>query len=236
VRFLITRAEPDAERTAAVLRAQGHEVIVASLLRIEHLSDADLGAGPWAAILLTSANAAQAIAVHPRVTQLRALPVFAVGQHSAQAIGAAGFADVTSADGNVTDLAQRVAETMTPGALLLYLAGENRSGDLASDLRARGFAVKTTIVYRAVAAASLPHAAAEALASGIDGVFHFSRRSAEAYVNAARNTGLLASALKPAHFCISAHVAEPLVQTGAPTIRVAPRPVEAALIALIKGA
>jgi uroporphyrinogen-III synthase len=236
VRLLLTRPEPDAQRTAAALRAQGHDVVAAPLLRIAPVTDAQIGDGPWAAILITSANAADAIAAHARVTPLRALPVFAVGQRSAEAVAAAGFADVTSADGNVTDLARLVAARMQPAAPLLYLAGEDRSGDLAGNLRAHGFAVETIIVYRAVAATGLLPVAAEALSSGIDGVLHFSRRSAEAYVNAARAAGMLANALKPVHFCLSAQVAEPLAQAGTADIRVAERPSEAALLALIAAA
>jgi uroporphyrinogen-III synthase len=241
VRLLLTRPEADALRTAAALRAQGHDVFVAPLIRIEPIADAKLGAGPWAAILITSANAAhavaaQAIAADLGVTQLRTLPVFAVGQRSAQAMAEAGFADVTSADGNVGDLARRVAERIKPAAALLYLAGEDRSGDLAGDLGARGFAVATAVVYRAIAVTGLPRAAADALAGGIDGVLHFSRRSAEAYVDAARNAGMLAGALKPVHFCLSAQVAGPLAQAGAAGIRVAERPTEAALFALIDAA
>jgi uroporphyrinogen-III synthase len=236
VRLLLTRPEPDAQRTAAALRAQGHDVVAAPLLRIAPVTDAQIGDGPWAAILITSANAADAIAAHARVTPLRALPVFAVGQRSAEAVAAAGFADVTSADGNVTDLARLVATRMQPAAPLLYLAGEDRSGDLAGNLRAHGFAVETIIVYRAVAATGLLPVAAEALSSGIDGVLHFSRRSAEAYVNAARAAGMLANALKPVHFCLSAQVAEPLAQAGTADIRVAERPSEAALLALIAAA
>jgi uroporphyrinogen-III synthase len=236
VRLLLTRPEADAQRTAAALRAQGHDVVVAPLIRIEPIADAKLGAGPWAAILITSANAAHAIAAHGSVTQLRALPVFAVGQRSAQAMTRAGFADVTSADGNVGDLARRVAERLKPAAALFYLAGEERSGDLAGELGAHGFAVETAVIYRAVAVTGLPRAAAEAMADGIDGVLHFSRRSAEAYVAAARNAGMLAGALKPVHFCLSAQVAEPLAQAGAAGIRVAERPTEAALFALIDAA
>jgi uroporphyrinogen-III synthase len=71
------------------------------------------------------------------------------------------------------------------------------------------------------------------LAQSIDGVLHFSRRTAEAYVNAARDGGLLESALKPAHFCLSAQIAEPLAEAGASTVHVAQRPVEAALIELL---
>jgi len=236
VRLLLTRPEADAQRTAAALHAHGHDVFVAPLIRIEPIADAKIGAGPWAAILITSANAAHAVAAHESVTQLRALPVFAVGQRSAQAMAAAGFTDVTSADGNVGDLARRVAERLKPATALLYLAGEERSGDLPGDLGARGFAVATAIVYRALAVTGLPRAAADALAGGIDGVLHFSRRSAEAYVDAARNAGMLAGALKPLHFCLSAQVAGPLAQAGAAGIRVAERPTEAALFALIDAA
>jgi uroporphyrinogen-III synthase len=236
VRLLLTRPEPDAQRTATALRAQGHDVIAAPLLRIEPVADAKIRKGPWAAILITSANAAHAVATHAGVTPLRTLPVFAVGRRSAEAMAAAGFADVTSGDGDVSDLARLVAAQIQSTAPLLYLAGEDRSGDLAGELRARGFAVEITIIYRAVAATGLPPAAADALASGIDGVLHFSRRSAEAYVNAARAAGLLAKALKPVHFCLSAQIAEPLAQAGAADIRIAERPNEALLIALIAAA
>ncbi len=236
MRLLLTRPEPDAQRTATALRAQGHDVIIAPLLRIEPAAHAQIGEGPWAAVLVTSANAAHAIAAHARIAPLRALPVFAVGRRSGEAMAAAGFADVTSADGNGSDLARLVATRMQPAARLLYLAGEDRSGDLAGELRARGFAVETTMIYRAVATTGLPPAAADALASGIDGVLHFSRRSAEAYIDAARSAGMVANALKPIHFCLSAQVAEPLAQAGVADIRVAERPNEAALIALIAAA
>jgi uroporphyrinogen-III synthase len=236
VRLLLTRPEPDAQRSAAALRALGHEPIIAPLLRIEPVADAQIGPGPWLGILTTSANAAHAVETHARFRELRAVPVFAAGNRSAQAMREIGFADVTSADGNVGDLVQLVVERTKPGASLLYLAAGERAGDLAGDLRSRGYIVHTTIVYRAIAAGDLPRAASDALTRGIGGVLHFSRRSAEAYVEAARASGLLASALKPIHYCLSAQVAEPLAHAGASDIRVAPRPAEAALIELIDAA
>ncbi len=236
MRLLLTRPELDAQRTAAVLRAQGHDVIIAPLLRIAPLADAQIDAGPWAAILITSANAASAVVAHARAAELRALPVFAVGGRSANAMAAAGFADVTSAEGNASDLARLVAARMQPAAPLLYLAGEDRSGDLAGDLRARGFAVEIAIIYRAVAASNLPPEAAEALAGGIDGVLHFSSRSAEVFVDAARAAGVLERALQAVHFCLSAPIAEPLSRAGAAHIRVAEHPNEAVLLALIDAA
>jgi uroporphyrinogen-III synthase len=233
VRILVTRPAVDAARTAAALRVRGHEAIVAPLLTIEYLPDAELGDGPWSAILVTSANAAHAIAGHKRRDELRRIPVLAVGRQSAQELRAEGFADVSSADGDVDDLAALVAARLKPPARLLYLAGEERSGDLAGVLRARNFAVDTVVVYRVAAAATLPAEAATALRGDLHGVLHYSRRSAEAFLSAARNAGLLEAALsKPVHFCLSAKVAEPLREAGAGDVRIAAQPDEAALISL----
>jgi uroporphyrinogen-III synthase len=237
VRLLVTRPEPDAERTASALRVRGHSVIVAPLLRIEALPDAEIGSGPWAAILVTSANAAAAIVQHPRGAELKDVPVLAVGEHSAQAMRAAGFAEVISAAGDGGDLVRLAAERLKQSVPLLYLAGADRSGDIAGDLAAQNFTVRVAVIYRAVAATALPRAAVDALAGGIDGVLHFSRRSAEVYVNAARSAGLLEAALKkPRHFCLSVQVAEPLTQAGAADIRIGPQPTEAALLAVIGAA
>src|SRR5947199_3346548 len=110
MRLLVTRPEPDNARTAAALRANGHEVMLAPLLHIEAVTNVDLGGPSWAAILLTSANGARAVADHPRRAELIALPVLTVGRSSADAARAAGFTDVTSADGDARDLARFAAQ------------------------------------------------------------------------------------------------------------------------------
>jgi uroporphyrinogen-III synthase len=232
VRLLLTRPEPDAQRTAAALHARGHQVVIAPLLRIEAQIDVQIGEGPWGAILVTSANAGPAVAFHERAPRLRTLPVFAVGRRSAQTMAAAGFSDVKHADGDVSDLVAFVAAQLTPAAPLLYLAGEERSGDLAGELRGRGFAVETAVVYLAIATPYLPPEASELLADQ-SGVLHFSRRSAEAFLDAAQAMNLLAAALRPIHYCLSVRVAEPLMRAGAADVRVAQQPSETALIALI---
>jgi uroporphyrinogen-III synthase len=234
MRLLVTRPEPDAQHTAAALRQHGHTVVVAPLLRIEPVDHAEIGPGPFTAILVTSANAGVAIVRHPRFAQLRALPVFAVGEHSAQAMRAAGFAVVTSADGDVNDLARLAGERLKRGAALLYLAGADRSGDLAGALSGRGLAVRTIVIYRAIAVVALPPAATEALADGLDGVLHFSRRSAETYLATVRAAGLDDAVLaRPVHFCLSAKVAEPLQQAGLTDVRIAAAPTETGLMTLI---
>jgi uroporphyrinogen-III synthase len=233
VRLLVTRPQPAAARTAAALRARGHEAIIAPLTWIEILSQADLGAGPWTAFLLTSVHALWGLANQTHRAEVRSVPVFTVGEATARAVRQHGFTNVASADGTVTDLANLVAARLQPPARILYLAGEDRAGDLAGDLRAWGFIVDMVVVYRAVTAQRLPPEAMSALSEGIDGVLHYSRGSAEAYLEAARRSGALAGALRPAHLCLSSQAAEPLVQAGAPTIQVAPKPNEAALLGLL---
>jgi uroporphyrinogen-III synthase len=241
VRLIVTRPQPEAERTAAALRRAGHAVEVAALLRIESIPGAELGSGPWSALAVTSANALRALDEHPRRAEVLGLRVFAVGRRTAAAARAAGFSDVEAAGGNVQELAQHLrawakAEP-APRDPLLYLAGEDRSGDLAAALAAAGRSVTTVVVYRAVKADKFPPAIAEALSAGqIEGVLHFSRRSAEAYIDCARAGGMLAQALAVTHFCLSAPIAEPFLAAGAMRTRTAARPEEAALIALVEAA
>ena len=233
MRLLVTRPEPDGARTAAVLRARGHDVMLAPLLRIETVPNANLGPGPWAAILITSANGARAAAEHSRCQELLALPVMAVGRSSAEAARAAGFANVASAEGDGRDLVRHVAARFIgSSAPLLYLAGEDRARDLTGELGAFGVAVRSAVVYRAVKATSLPADTRAALAAGrIDAVVHFSGRSVEAYLDCTHEIAGLA--LAPAHYCLAARAAEPLRVAGAAQIRVAARPDEAALLDLI---
>lgn len=233
MRVLVLRSQPSAANTAAALRARDHEPVIAPLMWIEILLHADLSKGPWAAFLVTSVHALSGIADQTHREEVQRVPVFTVGERTAQQVRQHRFVSVTSADGNMKDLVDLVAARLTPPARLLYLAGEDRSGDLAGELRAKGFAVDTVIVYRAVVADKLPQPALDALANGVDAVLHYSRRSAEAYVNAARRSGVLAKALGPLHLCLSAQVAEPLAIAGATSIKVAARPNEAALLALI---
>jgi uroporphyrinogen-III synthase len=234
VRLLVTRPEPDAERTAAALRRNGHQVEIAAVLRVESIADAELGSGPWAAVVVTSTNALRAIAIHPRRAELLGLRLFAVGRRTAAAARDAGFRDVIAAGGDVEELVRRLRAEPRGRDPLLYLAGQDRSGDLAGDLAADNQKIATAVVYRAVKLDTFAPATAAALSAGqIDGVLHFSRRSAQAYIDCARAAGILDDAVAPVHFCLSAQIAEPLKAAGAKTVRIAALPEEPAMMGLI---
>ncbi|MBO0717003.1 MAG: uroporphyrinogen-III synthase [Rhizobiales bacterium] len=233
MRILVTRSQPSAAQTAAHLRARGHEPIIAPLFEMELLADVDPKTGPWDAILLTSANGLWGIVSFAHDKKWHGIPVFAVGDVTAKAARDMRFADVTSAGGNVNDLVNLVAARLQPPARLLYLAGEDRAGDLAGALRAKNFEVDLVVVYRFLTAQLLPEPAATALRGEIDAVLHFSRASAEDFLRAARSSNLIEPALtKPVHFCLSEQVAAPLREAGAARIQVAARPTQDALLEL----
>ncbi len=233
MRLVVTRPQADGERTAAALRARGHEVLVVPLLRVEPVK-AELSGG-WGAVIITSANAPGAITGHAACEALFKLPVFAVGRRSAEAARQAGFTDVATAGGDVRDLvlliAARRADAKAP---LLYLAGEDRAADLVAELAVHGIAAEMAVVYRA-ASAPFPPALSAALTAGeVDAVLHFSKRSAENYLAGAAQAGVAGPALGVRHICLSAQIAEPLMGAGANRIAIAPRPDEAALIASLE--
>jgi uroporphyrinogen-III synthase len=230
VRLLVTRPEPDGARTAALLRAGGHEVVLAPLLRIESV-DFELPDQAWSAVVMTSANAARAVAHHPRRETITALEAFTVGRHTAEAARAVGFRTVHSASGDKDDLADCLRARMGKhSGPLLYLAGEERAGDLATS----GMPVVTVVAYRAVKAERFAPPVAAALGQGtLDGVLHFSARTAQAYLDCAARERMLEGALAPVHFCLSQQVAQPLVAAGAAAICIAPQPDEAAMVELV---
>jgi uroporphyrinogen-III synthase len=234
MRLVVTRPEPEASRTAEVLRARGHAVDVTPMLRVELIPDADLGAGPWGGIVITSATALRAVAEHPRKAELLAQPLFAVGRRSAEAAQAAGFATVQSAEGDARDLARLLAARADRGRPLLYLAGEDRAADLAGMLAPSGLAVTTIEVYRTVAELGLPDPLRDALkGDAIDGVLHYSRRSADAFVAAVLAAQIDLKSLKTRHFCISTEVAAVFRRNSVDAVVVASTPDQDALFALI---
>lgn len=233
--MLLTRPRPEAERTADALRKLGHEPLIAPMLDIQDLRGVTFEGGPWSAILMTSGNAARALAVHPQAGALAMLRCFAVGGQTAQAAREAGFANVVSAQGDGGDLARLIAaEVADRSRPLLYLAGDDRARDMAAELSPAGLTLQTVVVYRAVAAQEFSAELANALRAGtIDGVLHYSRRSTEIFVGCAQKSGIIEAIGKLRHFCLSRRASEPLTEIGAARISIAARPDEQAILELI---
>ena len=234
MRLLLTRPVFEAERTADTLRQRGHDVVFAPMLEIENILDASIDAGPWSAVLMTSGNAARAIAAHPQRDVLTSLRCFTVGAQTAAAAKLAGFGDVVSANGDGGDLAKVIAQHVHGATPLLYLAGDDRARDMAAELAPFGLRLHIVVIYRAKAADRFSAEINDALRAGqIDGALHYSRRSTEIFVACANRGDAVAAITGLKHFCLSKRASEPLSDIGAGQIFVAARPDEAAMVDLI---
>jgi uroporphyrinogen-III synthase len=233
---LVTRPHPDNEATAASLRARGFEVLQAPMLRFEPLPFQDDADARYGAVIVTSANALRGVGKHPAGQRLLELPLFAVGEHTAAAARDAGFEKVTSANGGAVALREAVlagvkAKQLKKTSPLLYLAGADLARDLAGDLGERGFTVVTQTTYRMIPVTSLPRDVADGFAAnGIEAVLHYSRRSARAFLEAARSAGVEISALAIPQCCISDAVASIVRDAGATQVLTARSPDENALL------
>jgi uroporphyrinogen-III synthase len=236
---LVTRPHPDNEATAASLRARGLDVLLAPMLRFEALAFQDDSDTRYGAVIVTSANALRGFAKQPAGQRLLKLPLFAVGEHTAAAARDAGFDKVISANGDATALREAVlagvkAKQLKKASPLLYLAGADLARDLAGDLGERGFTVVTQTTYRMIPVRSLPREVADGFAAHqIKAVLHYSRRSARAFLEAARSAGVEISALAVAQCCISDAVASIVRDAGATQVLTARTPDENAVLDLL---
>lgn len=223
LRVAITRAEPEASRTAERVRARGAEAVVAPLLTIVPCGY-DTSTEGAQAIIFTSTNGVRAF---PDARGARDRIVLTVGDATAEAARDAGFNNVRSADGDVAALATLAKAALDPTkGKLIHIAGDHVTGDLGVELRAAGFSVERRLAYASVAAATLP----DALKQPLDIVLFHSARAAETFVAlGAPNAEKLTAG------CLSAAVAEAAGKTSWKRIIVAPRPREDDLLTATLG-
>ena len=238
--ILVTRPHPDNEATAEALRARGHVVLLAPVLKFEPMAFQDESEAGYGAIIVTSANAIRAVAPQLRDLGLLELPLFAVGEHTAAVARDVGFDEVIVAGGDAASLRDKVMQgardLLKKKSTLLYLAGADLSRDLGGELGAEGFNVVTQTTYRMVPVRHLPREVCEGFAAhGIAAVLHYSRRSARAFLEATRDEGVEISALAIPQCCLSETVAAVLRDAGAQVL-VAATPDENALFETLERA
>lgn len=221
---LVTRAEPGASETCARLAARGLKPVNAATAQIAFRAQM-IDLDGVAALAVTSRNGVAALA---QMTETRALPVFAVGDATAQAARAAGFADVRSAAGDVTALVELIVAAAPAGAVL-HGRGADQAGDLVGALTARGLSARAQILYAAEPVTGLPVSAWQALQAGARVLIH-SPKGASRLVDLARAAGMEGVLAAAPVVAISAAAAAPLRALGATDITLAARPDGVALL------
>jgi uroporphyrinogen-III synthase len=234
MRLLVTRPEPDAAREAERLAARGHEAVLAPLLAIEFVPDPPLQLEGAQGLLVTSRNALRALAFHRELGKACKLPLFAVGEATANAAKELGFADVISGPGTGAALAELILRKLDPKrGPLVHLAGETLAFDLKAALERHGFTVYRPVLYRAVPARELPAEALRLLKAGtLDGVILMSPRTAKTFAALLARHGLVTQGMSLVCYCLSEAVAEAVATLGLEA-RVAARPREEDVLALV---
>lgn len=139
---LVTRSEPGAGETASRLVGLGYQAVVEPLLSVEPI-EAVLPA--FDALAFTSANGVRRFI---KLSARRDVPVWCVGDRTAAEALSAGFEQVRSASGAVTDLIEAIRRELPQGAELLHSGNEAAGDRLAGALRQAGGSAQFIATYR----------------------------------------------------------------------------------------
>jgi len=228
---LITRPEPGAADTARRVADCGFAPIVSPALAIERVPARLPPPDRIAGIIITSGNAVDAYS-----SAYFSTPVWAVGRATARRARAAGFCRVVDADGDAVALTALVAANLSPdtGALLLATAS-GQGGRLCGLLRQHGFRVLRRVVYRARPAHALSAEALQALhSSKVSAALFFSAETASAFIRLIRASGLSKMITTIAAVAISPPVGVALGALPWRCIRIAAKPNQDAMLALLR--
>ncbi|MFT8418392.1 MAG: uroporphyrinogen-III synthase [Acetobacter sp.] len=208
---IITRPEPGLGETALAVAGLGWVPVPAPALHVRPCPVGSLPGQP-AALLLTSG---QAVAMAASSVPL-SVPVFAVGDRTAQKATQAGFTIVKSAQGNAQALVSLLVRHGAPdrGPLLLF-SGAGQGLELAAALRGHGFRVVRRVVYRTQPVRGFSLSVAQALEAGeIAAILFFSARSAQSWLRCVPGGGLSGQVRALRAIVISDEVAKTLRLAG----------------------
>ena len=225
---LITRPLEQAQKFAETITSLGYSPLISPLLTIENIpTDFEKNDAPDAFIV----SSVQAL------TQLHIpmgwahIPVFCVGDLTANAARDAGFQNIISGKGGIADLAPLINHQMKPHAKLVYLRGEHVHQDINALLQ--DYEIREILMYRAHA---LQHFSAQILDQfdKIDIVTLFSSRTALIFKELIEKNKLTPYLKNIKLLCLSPSVVESVKEMGWKECHIADFPNQAALIEKLK--
>lgn len=232
MRVVVTRPLNRAEATATDLRGMGHEPFLLPLSEARHLT----AAAAWAfahtypAIALTSAEAVRALAGSDLSRHLQA-PLFAVGRKTAAAAENAGFRNIRIADGDGASLAELIVRHAP--SEVVYLTGRPRSPTFETALEAARIRHSIIECYQMVPLQPSPADIQTLFASPPGAILFHSQETARLFFALPAIAANLATLRPGVIACLSARVADaipPLLQNR---VKIAERPDEASLLAVL---
>lgn len=231
MRILLTRPRQQSLSTARSLHAKGHRVLIDPMLHLRHVPHEPITGEGVAAVVLTSANALPGLD-----DPLRRLPIFAVGQATAQAAIAAGCPQVEAGPGDGVELAALIRERIPPEAgTILHVCGEEVRDGLQEALEGAGYRYERLVVYRTEPASRLQSRTVQALESHeLDAVLFYSPKTARTFAELVVREGLAEHLRHASAVCLSAAIAEEIRDLPWRSIEIAARRDQSALLACLE--
>lgn len=151
--IILTRPQEDSKEIAEKFKSLGFSSVISSAYNIapdvaggEYLQS--LNAQNYAGLIITSRHAARALVEAAGVAAFHSLPLWVVGEVTANMLTESGFKDVRIAAGGVAGLVAALPEKLI--ASLLYLRGRDVRMNVREACAARGIDVEECTVYTAV--------------------------------------------------------------------------------------
>lgn len=219
---IITRPEPGLSETMAAVADAGWLPLASPALVVQRYT-LRLPKKLPAAILLTSGQAVSAVVAAAQQAKALDIPVYAVGDRTAQRARDAGFTHVKSADGDARALVALLQTHQQPecGSLLLC-SGAGQGVELAAWCRQAGFKVVRRVVYAAKAIQHINAQTCTAIqAAKVAVVLFFSAESAAGWLAALPKAEQNALAAQARAVVISGRVAGVLRAAGWQNVRIA---------------
>ena len=152
--IICLRPQPDCDADVAELTSRAVQSVALPMLQVAYLSGPPVlfssadQPGDYQGIIITSKHASRYLSDQPDASsKLRCLPVWCVGNGSANILRQAGFAIAYEGKGNAADLADQVCQQRAAGPFL-WLSGQDVHTDMTARLKAQGIMVQRQVVYR----------------------------------------------------------------------------------------
>lgn len=180
-------------------------------------------------LIITSKNALRSLR---RRIDFYTLPLYTVGDKTAEFAKSLGFSNVLSAAGDSKDLCHLILQKVSPSkGFLLYPSGEITKGNITEILTEAKFEVRRHIVYTLESRKELPSSLKKALAQGkISYVLFFSPHTTTLFIHLLKKENLEAIAEKMTALCLSQDVVKKALDVAWREVWESPHPTVKAMM------
>ena len=144
--ILLTRPLEDCSEMIIKFKSLGHNISHLPLIDIEEINYKEIKFSDYKGIIFTSANAVKFLDLKNIDKKILC---FCVGNATEKKTRSAGFQNVITAEGNVSNLKELIIQNFNQkDGRLIYVSGETVSFDLEQQLLKEGYSIQRIINYR----------------------------------------------------------------------------------------